>query len=72
MFFSLINHVCCCVDDDFLAGEAIYEIGVADNGDLLGLTEDELNQSFDTLQRMAATINAEARSVMSIKYKTKK
>jgi len=44
-------------------GEAIYEIGVADNGDLLGLTEDELNQSFDTLQRMAATINAEASKV---------
>jgi GTPase len=45
-------------------GEAIYEIGVADSGELLGLTEQELNQSFATLQRMAAAITAEATSVM--------
>ena len=34
-------------------GEAIYEIGVADNGMLAGLTEEEMKASLDTLNRMA-------------------
>lgn len=34
-------------------GEAIYEIGVEDNGLLVGLTEDELQASLETVQRMA-------------------
>ena len=34
-------------------GEAIYEIGVADNGLLLGLSENDLTSSLNTLKRMA-------------------
>lgn len=34
-------------------GEAIYEIGVEDNGLLVGLTEDELKASMHTLEQMA-------------------
>jgi len=34
-------------------GEAIYEIGVADNGLLLGLSEEDLGSSLNTLNRMA-------------------
>lgn len=34
-------------------GEAIYEIGVADCGTLLGLNEMELKMSMDTLMKMA-------------------
>lgn len=40
-------------------GEAIYELGVADNGDLHGLAADDLQQSYETLQRMAAELQAE-------------
>ena len=34
-------------------GEAIYEIGVADNGMLAGLTEQEMKASLETLNSMA-------------------
>ena len=34
-------------------GEAIYEIGVEDNGFLAGLTDDELEASLATLRKMA-------------------
>ena len=34
-------------------GEAIYEIGVEDNGLLVGLTEEEMEASLKTVQRMA-------------------
>ena len=34
-------------------GEAIYEIGVEDNGLLTGLTSSELNGSLNTLTQMA-------------------
>ena len=34
-------------------GEAIYEIGVEDNGLLVGLTAEELQLSLETVQRMA-------------------
>ena len=34
-------------------GEAIYEIGVEDNGLLVGLTEEELQASLKTVQKMA-------------------
>lgn len=44
-------------------GEAIYEIGVSDSGELLGLSEDEIEQSFGTLVRMAKAIGAEATKV---------
>ena len=31
-------------------GEAIYQIGVEDNGSLSGLSEDEINKSIETLR----------------------
>ena len=34
-------------------GEVVYEIGVADNGLLLGLSENDLMSSLNTLNRMA-------------------
>jgi len=34
-------------------GEAIYEIGVADNGLLHGLSQNDLDSSLETLKRMA-------------------
>ncbi|CAH1791267.1 unnamed protein product [Owenia fusiformis] len=39
-------------------GEAIYEIGVADNGMLAGLTDDEMSASLNTLQQMASRLGA--------------
>lgn len=35
-------------------GEAIYEIGVEDNGLLVGLTDQELTASLNTLNTMAS------------------
>ncbi|CEO60614.1 hypothetical protein PMG11_05231 [Penicillium brasilianum] len=35
---------------------ALYEIGVADDGTFVGLTEDELDESLTTLQTMAASL----------------
>ena len=40
-------------------GEAIYEIGVEDNGMMAGLTREELNMSLNTLTRMAAKLGSE-------------
>ncbi len=37
----------------FLSGEAIYEIGVEDNGLMTGLSEEDLESSLDTLREMA-------------------
>ncbi|KAK3094036.1 hypothetical protein FSP39_023275 [Pinctada imbricata] len=39
-------------------GEAIYEIGVEDNGMLVGLTDDELSASLHTLETMADRLGA--------------
>jgi hypothetical protein len=39
-------------------GQAIYELGVADSGALVGLTPDDLHASLDTLHAMAAEIGA--------------
>lgn len=39
-------------------GEAIYEIGVADNGYLKGLDESEMKQSLETLKKMAQRLGA--------------
>lgn len=39
-------------------GEAIYEIGVSDNGLLLGLSENDLTSSLNTLNRMAERLGA--------------
>ena len=37
-------------------GEAIYEIGVEDNGVLAGLTDHEMKASMDTLNTMATRL----------------
>lgn len=39
-------------------GEAIYEIGVADNGSMNGLTDEEMSKSLDTLKAMAQRLGA--------------
>ena len=40
------------------AGEALYEIGVADDGTLVGLDEEDMASSLGTLQRMCVEANA--------------
>lgn len=40
------------------AGEAIYEIGVSDNGQLYGLSEIDMNASLQTLTTMAQKLGA--------------
>lgn len=40
-------------------GEAIYEIGVEDNGTPSGLTEEELNQSIESLQKIGKVLGAD-------------
>lgn len=39
-------------------GEAIYEIGVEDNGMFVGITREELDSSLTTLNVMASKLNA--------------
>lgn len=39
-------------------GQAYYELGVADSGDLIGLVREELEQSLETLEMMAGEIGA--------------
>ena len=39
-------------------GQAYYELGVADSGDLIGLSRDELERSLETLEMMAGEIGA--------------
>lgn len=39
-------------------GEAIYEIGVQDDGTIKGLTDKELDASMRTLKSMAAALDA--------------
>lgn len=39
-------------------GEALYEIGVEDNGVLTGLSDSDMNDSLATLQRMASVLGA--------------
>ncbi len=40
-------------------GEAIYEIGVEDNGVPAGLSQDDLDQSIKTLEKMAKELSAD-------------
>ena len=40
-------------------GEAMYELGVADGGLLVGLTDPELAESLQTLEKMASVVGAE-------------
>lgn len=42
----------------FFSGEAIYEIGVEDNGLMTGLSEEDLESSLDTLREMARRLGA--------------
>lgn len=42
------------------AGEAIYEVGIADDGTPCGVSEDELRSSVDTLRTMARSLGASA------------
>ena len=39
-------------------GEAIYEMGVEDNGIMTGLSEEDMDSSLDTLQEMARRLGA--------------
>ena len=39
-------------------GQAYYELGVADSGDLIGLPREELEQSLETLEMLAGEIGA--------------
>jgi len=45
---------------------ALYEIGVADNGSLVGLTDDELNESLNNLRAMAASIGCDVRVLRNV------
>ena len=40
-------------------GEAIYEIGITDDGIPVGLTDEEFEETYETLKKMAAEINAD-------------
>ncbi|KAI9197416.1 P-loop containing nucleoside triphosphate hydrolase protein [Polychytrium aggregatum] len=40
-------------------GEAMYEIGVADNGELVGLTRADMDQTIATLRMMSQSLSAE-------------
>ncbi|KAG7262211.1 hypothetical protein CRUP_012888 [Coryphaenoides rupestris] len=40
-------------------GEAVYQIGVEDNGMLVGLSEDDMRTSLETLHRMAKKVGAD-------------
>ncbi|GFQ91912.1 GTP-binding protein 2 [Trichonephila clavata] len=44
-------------------GEAIYTIGVSDGGKLIGLDEDEMQESLNTLYRMANKLGADITSL---------
>lgn len=44
-------------------GEAIYTIGVSDGGKLIGLDEDEMQESLNTLYRMAKKLGADITSL---------
>ena len=48
-------------------GEAIYEIGVEDNGVVVGLPEKELTSSLKTLELMASKLGATT-SVLRLQY----
>jgi GTPase len=45
---------------------ALYEIGVADNGSLVGLTHDELDESLNNLRAMAASIGCDVRVIRTV------
>lgn len=50
------------------AGEALYEIGVGDDGTLAGLGERDMAASLDTLRRMCVALSAkQARRVIGVR-----
>jgi len=51
------------------AGEAVYEVGVEDDGNLLGLSLEDLQESIKTLYMVAQKINAEIKISRLIKGK---
>jgi len=46
---------------------ALYEIGVADDGTFVGLTDDEMNESLQNLRAMAACLGCEVEVLRAIK-----
>lgn len=50
-------------------GEAFYIIGVSDNGEILGLSESELNKSLEILSRIASIINAKIVHMRKVQVK---
>ncbi|KAF9043067.1 hypothetical protein BJ165DRAFT_1612256 [Panaeolus papilionaceus] len=52
-------------------GQAYYELGVADSGELIGLPRDELEQSLETLEMMAGEIGASVIVVKEIEVPAK-
>ena len=50
-------------------GEAFYIIGVGDNGEVLGLSENELNKSLEILSKIASIINAKIVHIRKVQAK---
>ena len=48
-------------------GEAIYEMGVEDNGIMTGLSEEDMDNSLDTLQEMARRLGATVQVILLVK-----
>lgn len=52
-------------------GEAVYEIGISDQGIPIGLEDNEFNETLDTLRKMAAALSADV-SIICEKSVTRK
>jgi GTPase len=52
-------------------GEAMYEIGVADNGKLVGLTRKDMESSLQTLRKMGSRLNADVSIIRERKVRSK-
>jgi len=50
-------------------GEAFYIIGVSDNGEVLGLSESELDKSLEILSKIASIINAKIVHIRKVQVK---
>ncbi|KAI8332210.1 P-loop containing nucleoside triphosphate hydrolase protein [Chlamydoabsidia padenii] len=48
-------------------GQALYELGVNDDGTLTGLSDQDMSATLDTLRRMAEALNAEVSIVRELK-----
>ena len=49
-------------------GEAIYELGIADSGDIIGLSEEEFTSSIETLHEIANLCNADISIVRKLQF----